>query len=498
MPELLSDPTTVDLFALAPELSVIVAALAILLVELFLPAERKRLVMLIGMAGVLVAIGFLIALAADIGGGSRAAFGNAFVVDQYALLFKGLFLGVAVFVLLLSYRYFSEFRTYQGEYYFLLLAAFVGMLLMPSARDLVMLFIALEIVSIPGFVMAGLRKFDLRSNEGALKFFIIGVLSVAVLLFGMSIVYGFTGTTDLVGIAVALEGAERAPLLLAAVLFVIVGFGFKVSAVPFHFWAPDTYQGSPVPVTAFLSVASKAAGFAGLLQVCFVAFAPLADVWAPVLGVIAVLTMTLGNLVAMQQTNMLRLLAYSSIAHAGYMLVPFGIVQPGNAALNSDAFSAVLVYLIAYAVMNMGAFAAVTAVTRAHPGRQVADYTGLGHRSPGLAGAMSVFLLSLGGVPPLVGLWAKFYIFIASVEAGTPFGLFLAAMVVINSVIAMFYYLAVVRTMWMDEPLSVEPIRPGFALGTAVGGLAFLTVGLFVAVDLFATSANLSTLVAGG
>jgi NADH-quinone oxidoreductase subunit N len=498
MPELLSDPTTVDLFALAPELSVLAAALLVLLVELFIPGERKRLVNPIGLVGVLVAIGFLIALAIDIGDGSRAAFGNAFVLDRYALLFKGLFLGVAVFVLLLSYRYFSEFRTYQGEYYFLLLSSFVGMLLMPSARDLVMLFIALEIVSIPGFVMAGLRKFDLRSNEGALKFFLIGVLSVAVLLFGLSIVYGFTGTTDLAGVAAALETTDAEPLLLAAVLFVIVGFGFKISAVPFHFWAPDTYQGSPVPVAAFLSVASKAAGFTGLIQVCFIAFEPLAAVWAPVLGVIAVLTMTLGNLVAMQQTNIVRLLAYSSVAHAGYMLVPFGVVRAGDTALNSDALSAVLVYLIAYAVMNTGAFAAVTAVTRTHSGRQIADYAGLGRRSPGLAAALSIFLLSLGGVPPLVGIWAKFYIFIASVEAATPFGLFLAAMVVVNSVIAMFYYLAVVRTMWMEEPVSADAVRPGLALGTAVAGLAVLTVGLFVAVDLFASPAGLATFVAGG
>ncbi|MGM0818579.1 MAG: NADH-quinone oxidoreductase subunit N, partial [Actinomycetota bacterium] len=403
MADLASDPTTVDLFALAPELSVIVAALLILLVELALTGERKRAVNLIGLAGVAVALAFTVALWADIGDGARAAFGNAFVVDQYALLFKSLFLSVALFVLLLSYRYLSEFRTYQGEYYVLLLGSFVGMLLMVSARDLVMLFVALELVSIPGFVMAGLRKFDLRSNEGSLKFFVMGVLSATILLFGMSVVYGVTGTTDLAGIAVALETTERLPLLLAAVLFVIVGFGFKVSAVPFHFWAPDTYQGSPVPVAAFLSVASKAAGFAGLLQVTFVAFAPLAEVWAPVLGVLAILTMSLGNLLALQQTNIVRLLAYSSIAHAGYMLVPFGVASAADAALNRDAFRAVLIYLIAYAVMNSGAFAAVTAVTRSQSSRLVADYAGLGRRSPGLAAALSIFLLSLGGVPPLVG-----------------------------------------------------------------------------------------------
>ena len=496
MADLLSDPTTVDLFALAPELSIVVAALLILLVELGLRGASKRFVNPIGLLGVVAALGFTFALWADIGDGYRAAFGNAFVVDQYALLFKGLFLTVALFVLLVSYRHFAEFRTYQGEYYVLLLGAFAGMMLMASARDFVMLFVALEMVSIPGFIMAGLRKFDLRSNEGALKFFFIGVLSVAILLFGLSIVYGMTGTTDLVGVAAALETTEQVPLLLAAVLFVIVGFGFKVSAVPFHFWAPDTYQGSPVPVTAFLSVASKAAGFAGLLQVAFIAFEPLAAVWAPVIGVIAILTMTLGNLVAWQQTNIVRLLAYSSIAHAGYMLVPFGVVTAGETALNSVAFRAVLIYLFAYAVMNTGAFAAVMAVTRSHPGRQIVDYAGLARRSPGLAAAMSVFLLSLGGVPPLVGLWAKFFVFSAAVEAGTAFGIVLAVAVVINTVIAMFYYLAVVRTMWMDAPTVVEPVVPGKALGFAVGGLAVLTVGLFFGINVFAGPAGLEAVAA--
>jgi NADH-quinone oxidoreductase subunit N len=447
--------------------------------------------------GTVVSLAFVAALAID--GTDRASFGRMFVVDGYALLFKAFFLSTLLFVLFLSYRYFSEIRTYQGEYYFLLVSAFVGMLLMPSARDLVMIFIALELVSIPGFVMAGLRKFDLRSNEGALKFFLIGVLSVAVLLFGLSIVYGFTGTTDLQGVAAALENVERAPLLLASMLFVIVGFGFKISAVPFHFWAPDTYEGSPIPVTAFLSVASKAAGFAGLLQVCFVAFAPLADVWAPVLGLIAILTMTLGNLTALQQRNIIRMLAYSSVAQAGYMLVPFALVRPGATEVNRQAFASVLIYLIAYAVMNIGAFAVVTAVAK-EQGRRVADYAGLGQRAPGQAVALSVFLFSLGGVPPVVGFWAKAFIFLAAAGAGTPAGYVLASAVVINSVIGMFYYLAVVRTMWMDAPETTERVRPGFALNFTTAALGIATVALFFAWQVIAGPASVATLVqaAGG
>jgi NADH-quinone oxidoreductase subunit N len=484
--------TRIDWFALAPELSMLATALAVLLVELFLHGERKRLVNPLAFVGTLVALGFVIALAVD--GTARSSFGNMFVVDSYALLFKAFFLVVALFVLFISYRYFSEIRTYQGEYYFLITAAFIGMMLMPSARDLVMIFIALELVSVPGFVMAALRKFDLRSNEGALKFFLIGVLSVAVLLFGLSIVYGYTGTTDLAGVAAALGSIERTPLLLASMLFVIVGFGFKVSAVPFHFWAPDTYEGSPVPVAAFLSVASKAAGFAGLLQVCFVAFEPLADVWAPMLGVVAVLTMTLGNLTALQQRNIVRLLAYSSIAHAGYMLVPFAIVEPGNDALNHTALTAVLFYLLAYGVMNIGAFAAVTVLARRHPARQLSDFAGLGRRSPGTAFALSLFLLSLGGVPPLVGLFAKLYILFAAMTAGTPAAYVLAAAVVVNSVIAMFYYLAVVRTMWFEQPVLTEPLRPGFALAFTMAALAVVAVATGVYPQAFGVFADLATL----
>ena len=489
----MSEVTTVDLFALAPELSVLTGALLVLLVELFLPAEHKRRINVIGVISVLVALVLLIALAVD--GRQRAAFGNMFVVDDYALLFKAFFLVVALFVLFLSYRYFSEIRTYQGEYYFLLLSAFVGTLLMVSARDLVMIFIALELVSVPGFVMSGLRKFDLRSNEGAMKFFLIGVLSVAVLLYGLSIVYGYTGTTDLQGVAAALRELGDVPLLNASILFVIVGFGFKVSAVPFHFWAPDTYEGAPVPVTAFLSVASKAAGFAGLLQVCFIAFEPVADVWALPLGVIAVVTMTVGNLTALQQTNIVRLLAYSSIGHAGYMLVPFAVVRAGEVDLNRTAFAAVLLYLLAYGIMNTGAFAAVVSVTRGIPTRLISDYAGLGRQAPGMALALTMALLSLGGIPLLVGFWAKFFVFRAAVVAGTGFAIFLAAAVVINSVIAMFYYLKVMRVMWTDEPASEEALRPGLALNFAAMGLTVLTVGAFFAFDLFARAADLSALV---
>ena len=491
---------TFDWFALAPELALLGTALAVLLVELFLSTERKRLVNPIAIVGVIVSLAFLAALAID--GQDRTSFGNMFVVDSYALLFKAFFLGTALFVLFLSYRYFNEIRTYQGEYYFLLLSSFLGMLLMPSARDLVMIFIALEIVSIPGFVMAGLRKFDLRSNEGSLKFFMFGVLSVAVLLFGLSIVYGFTGTTDLQGVAEGLTqfgpGSEREPLLLAALLFVIVGFGFKISAVPFHFWAPDTYEGSPLPVTAFLSVASKAAGFAGLLQICFIAFQPLADVWAPILGGVAILTMSLGNFTALQQRNIVRMLAYSSVAQAGYMLVPFALVQTGADAgdVNQAAFSAVLLYLLAYAVTNIGAFGCVVAVTRHLPNRQISDYAGLGTVAPAIALAFTLFLLSLAGVLPIaIGFYAKLFILRPVLVAPTVGGIVLASAVVVNTLVGLFYYLAIAKRMWMEPAAEdAKPIRAGLALNFTIGVLALVVLVLGIYPAPFADPATQSTL----
>ncbi len=492
-------PTSIDWVSLTPELILLATTFIVLLVEPFVPRHRVWIVNPIAIVGTVASLGAVIGLAVTLDGEVRRSFGNMFVVDNYALLFKGFFLASGILILLLSWRYFQEVRTYQGEYYFLLLASYVGMLLMPSARDLVMVFIALEIVSVPGFVMAGLRKFDLRSNEGAMKFFLIGVLSIAVLLFGASILYGFTGTTDLVAMGTALAGLSEEPLVLGAMLFVIVGFGFKISAVPFHFWAPDTYEGAPLPVTAFLSVLSKAAGMAGLLQVCFIAFEPLADVWAPVLAIIAIVTMTLGNLTALQQTSIVRLLAYSSVSTGGFILVPFGIVEAGNAEVNSQAFQAVMVYLLVYSVMNLGAFAVVIAVSRSKPRKLISDFAGLGQSQPLLAGTLTIFMIALTGIPPLVGWYAKFVTLVAVVRPLNAIGVVLATAIVINSVIAAFYYLKVARTMWMDEPLDGPvSIRPGVPLSVAIGGLAVAALVLGLLPQAFAGFAEMSTLLAAG
>lgn len=462
---------TIDYAAIGPELALTATALVVLVVDLFLTGDRKRLLNPLAMVGTAVALW----LAVRIYGQDLETFGGMFVASDYAVVFKVLFLGTLIAILAVSYHEFSEERYFQGEYYFLLLTSFLGMIVMPSARDLLLLFIALETVSIPGFVMAGLRKRDLYSSEAALKFFLVGVLAVAVMLFGMSFVYGVAGTTSLDGVAQALasELAPR-PILLGSLLLVIVGFGFKVSAVPFHFWAPDTYSGSPLPVTAMLAVASKAAGFAGLVSICFLAFEPYAEVWAPMMGVIAVVTMTIGNLIALQQRDIVRLLAYSSVAQAGYMLLPFGLARTGAVDVNALAVEAVLFYLIAYAVMNVGAFAVVIAVHRRTGRRAIADYAGLGYRAPGLAVAMTVFVLSLGGAPLTVGFFAKFVVFQAAAGAAQ---YVLAAFLVVNTVLAMFYYLAVVKTMWFEQPRPTFALtRPGALLAGTVGLLAVATV----------------------
>ncbi|HEX2031174.1 MAG TPA: NADH-quinone oxidoreductase subunit N, partial [Actinomycetota bacterium] len=414
--------------------------------------------------------------------------GGSYVSDSFAVLFKVFFLVVALAVLLLSLRYFREGRYFQGEYYFLLLSSFLGMLTISSSRDLLMLFISLELVTAPAWLMAGFRKRDPRSNEAALKFFLIGILSTAVMLYGMSLVYGITGSLRLDEIARALGGDPEA-IAVAAVLFVVTGFAFKVSSVPFHFWAPDTYEGSPVPVAAFLSVASKAAGFAGLLQLMFSGFLPLAEVWAPVFAVLSVLTMTLGNLVAIQQRQVVRLLAYSSVAQSGYIMLPFALAGFG---VDREAFAAAVLYILIYGVMNLGAFAVVVALVREAPGAMVSDFAGLGRRAPVLALSMAMFLVSLAGLPPLAGFWGKLFIVGASIDAGQ---WWLGAILFVNSVISLYYYVGIVRQMYLIPTADERPVRaPALVTGVvAVAAIAVLAVGVFP--DLFARFPPGATLV---
>lgn len=483
----------IDYHALLPEIILSGTILLVLVVDVFLSARRKWLGMPLALLGVLAS---LVAALTLIGGPTRTVFGGMFVLDHFALLFQVFFLSVAVVVLAISLRYFREGGFYQGEYYFLLLTSFLGCLLMPAARDLLMLFISLELVSAPGFLMSAFRKNDVRSNEAGLKFFLIGVLSTAVMLYGMSLIYGLTGATNLTVVASKLAGISggRETMALAGILFVVVGFAFKVSAFPFQFWAPDTYEGSPVPVAAFLAVASKAAGFAGLLQLMFVGFINQHEFWVPLFAFIAVATMTIGNFVALQQRQVVRLLAYSGIAQAGYILMTFALVT-NNAATNQKAFSAAVAYILIYGIMNLGAFAVTVAVSRTSPQLLISDFAGLARRSALLAVGMTTFMISLAGVPPTGGFWAKILIFNAAIARGGSLGIWLSVAMLLNSVVSIYYYFAVPREM-IFKPATDESRMNVSWLVTGVVALAtFALVVVFILPNPFARLAQLSTLV---
>jgi NADH-quinone oxidoreductase subunit N len=471
-----------DFHALAPEI-ILSATIVVVLIADLLFADRERLqTPRIATIGVLAALIPVITLAID--GTDRVMFGGAYVVDPYALTFKALFLVAAYVTLLLSVDYIGEGDYYQGEFYFLLLTSVLGMIVMASARDLITIFVALEAISIPTFVLAGWRKHDTKSNEASIKYYLIGVLSSAVMLYGMSFIFGFSGSTLLTDIAdFARRSPDVAPLFIVAIFLTLVGFAFKISAVPFHFWAPDTYEGAPTPVTAFLSVSSKAGGFVALLTVVFVGFFPSVHSWQPVLWVLAALSMTVGNLVALRQTNIVRMLAYSSVAQGGFILVPLAVAQEAPAA----ALEAVVTYLLIYAAMNLGAFAVVIAVSRRTRSAEISSYAGLGQFAPVLAILMSVFLFSLAGVPPLAGWYAKFMLFRATLDAGTPWAIVLGVIAAVNSVIAFFYYAAVARRMWFEEPAieGTRTVEIPAALGVAISLCAATVVVVGIYPQLF-------------
>ena len=483
----------IDYHAILPELILAGTILLVLVVDVFLPARRKSWSMIVALVGTVASLVAVLTLLGD----ARTTFGGSFVVDNFAILFKLFFLSVAVLVLAISFRYFREGGFYQGEYYFLLLTSFLGCLMMPSSRDLLLLFISLELVSAPGFLMAAFRKNDPKSNEAGLKFFLIGVLSTAVMLYGMSLIYGLTGATRLDAIARGLSGisAGQETLAFSAILFVVIGFAFKVSAVPFQFWAPDTYEGAPVPVAAFLAVASSAAGFAGLLQLMFVAFIHQHVFWTPIFAALSIATMTFGNLVALKQTQVVRLLAYSGIAQAGYILLPFALVS-GDAAVNRSAFSASVAYILIYAIMNLGAFAVTIAVSRREPTLLFGDFAGLAKRAPLLAVGMTTFMISLAGVPPTGGFWAKILIFRSAIDRGG-IGPWLAVVMLVNSVISVSYYFAVPKQMLFEPAKDESRLRSPLLVNAVVLLTLVAIVAVFVFPNPIARAADISTLIGG-
>jgi len=482
----------IDYLALAPELIVAATIVVVLALDLTLRRPRKHLTATAAVAGVALA---LVPLAVSaVRDETVSMFGGAYAVDEFALVLKAVFLIAAYLVFLMSHNYIESDRYYQGEYYFLLLASVLGSLVMASARDLIILFIGVELVTGPLYLLAGWRKGDAKSNEASMKYFILGVLSTAILLYGMSLLFGLTGEVTFAGLAAATSEMGNTPALTLAVLFVIVGFSFKVAAAPFHFWAPDTYEGAPTPITAYLSVSSKAAGLTAMLLVMYLALPGASEIWAPALWVIAALSMTVANLSALRQTNVVRLLAYSSVAQAGFMLVPFAAAAVDGADL-AEAFAATVVYLVIYAVMNLGAFAVVIAAAKKTESGELAAWSGLAKADPRLGVLTAVFFFSLAGIPPLAGWFAKFAMFRSVMITGGGWPVTLAVVAAVNSVIALYYYARVIKSVWLDEAVELRgdlDSPPAGSLRLALGVTAALTaaIGFYPAIAVFVGEAS--------
>lgn len=436
--------TTLEFYAISPMLILVGWATLLVLVDLFIPPQRKGITALLAAVGLLIAMGFSLSQF----GRQISAYHDKIIVDGFAVFLSLLFLSSGLLGIAVAHDYLKRMGIERGEYYTLLLFSICGMLLMTMAADLIVVFLALELLSIPLYVLAGFARPRLESEEAALKYFLLGAFASGFVVYGVALVFGATGATALSGIVASVEKttANLALLTIGAAL-ILVGLGFKVAAVPFHMWTPDVYQGAPTAVTAFMAVGAKAGGFAALLRVFMLAFPTLADNLGPVLWSLAALTMILGNFAAITQSNIKRLLAYSSIAHAGYILMAVATFGQGKAAV--DAVAASLFYLTAYAFTSFGAWAVVINLERAESkGLELQDYAGLGRKYPALAAAMAVFMLSFTGVPPTLGFVGKFYLFRSVLEGGY---LGLALIGVFTSLVSAYYYLRVVVIMYMQE-----------------------------------------------
>lgn len=423
----------------------VIWACALLLVDLFIPKERKSLTALLAALGLALALSFTLM---QLGQETKTSFHNMVVVDGFSVFVNALLLVSGLLAIGLSFGYIKRMHLERGEYYTLMLFSISGMMLMAQAGDLIVVFLALELLSIPLYVLAAFDRPKVESEEAGLKYFLLGAFATGFVVYGTALVFGAVGTTSLTGIVSSI-GSNGTPSLLLTVgaALILVGLGFKIAAVPFHMWTPDVYQGSPTAVTAFMAAGAKIAGFAALLRVFATAFPSIAADMTGVLWGISALTMIIGNLIAISQTNIKRLLAYSSIAHAGYILMAF--VPYGNKDVASVSIAAGLFYLVSYAITNFGTWGVVIALERAEgKGLEIKDYAGLGRKYPALAAAMTIFMLSLIGLPPTLGLVGKFYLFRA-VMAGGFTGL--AIIGVLTSLVSAYYYLRVVVTMYMQE-----------------------------------------------
>jgi NADH-quinone oxidoreductase subunit N len=465
-------PTSAEYFRILPEIILSIAGVLIMLLEaVFTRDEQKKIFGPLSVVALLAAMAAAIAAAADPG----AAFSGMLIIDGFASFFRVLVAGIGIVAILSSTEYLGREHMPGGEYYVLILFSIVGQFVMVTANELIMIFIGLEISSIASYVLAGYLRDDSRNNESALKYFLLGSFSTAFLLYGVAWIYGVTGSTNLDNIRSALL-TSTPPLALAgaAAALMFVGFGFKVSAVPFQVWAPDVYQGAPAPVSGFLSVGPKAAAFAILLRVFMTAFGPIASRWEPIVWACALATMIVGNFAAIQQTNIKRMLAYSSIAHAGYVLVAV-------TAHSGTGSAAAMFYLAAYAFTNLGAFAVVAYFSR--KGEKyvaIEDFAGLSQRQPVMAAMLTIFLLSLIGTPLTAGFFGKFYIFKAALDANL---VWLTVLGLLSTAVAAYYYLRVLVVMYFKDPGdSVENLEPagiGLQIAVYASALGTLVLGIF-------------------
>jgi len=468
------NPSTLNagLLAVLPEILLLILAFGVMGYDLFLAGQWKR------QLGHVAIVGLIIILVVDlILPATGAVFGGMVYVDGWVALYRALFLVAAILVCFIS----LDLRELEqnGEYYGLIIFSTMGMSLMAAAHDLVMLYLAIETTSITLYLLAGFLRNSKRSSESGLKYFLFGAFTSTIMLYGFSLLYGLTGATGYEAVAAAMSKLDVEPsrwLVMAPLLLVMVGFGFKIAAVPFHFWSPDVYEGAPTPITAFISVASKAAGFAVLVRFLMMVYPMARGEWVALLSALSVVTMTLGNVLALVQHNIKRMLAYSSIAQAGYVLI--GVVAVTNPQVTPSGPASVLFYLGVYVLTNIAAFAVVIAVTNALGTEEISGFAGLSRRSLGLALAMLAAMLSLGGVPPLAGFFAKLYVFAAAMGQRLTW---LVVIGVLNSILALYYYLMVIKYVFVDrsegdeQPMQVAPAL-NFGLWVAVAGILILGV----------------------
>jgi NADH-quinone oxidoreductase subunit N len=475
-----------DFYYILPEIVLTAGALALLVADVLLPRGSRAL----PAVAILVLLGTMASLVPFAGTRVEVAHG-LLAVDGFALFFNVVFLAAAIMTVLMSVRYLDIEGASPGEYYFLILCATLGMMIMAGGIDLITIFIGLETMAVSFYILVGFIKPNQRSNEAAVKYFLLGAFSLGILLYGMSLMYGLSGTTNLRVMAATFTGQEHDPRLVLAVILVVAGIGFKIAAVPFHMWAPDVYEGAPTPVTAFLSVGSKAASFAMLLRIFLEGLPAMSADWRLLFEVLSIVTMTVGNLAALTQNNLKRMLAYSSIAHAGYVLI-------GVVAGTSRGVTAMLIYLFVYSFMQLGAFAVIIVLHRLDVvGDELKDFSGLNVRHPFAAFAMLVFMLSLGGIPPTAGFMGKFWLFSAAIESGY---VWLAVIGVLNSAISLYYYIRIVVFMYVKKETSgSQPVTsPALAVTLALAVAVTLALGVYPRLLFEVAERSAHTLGVGG